>query len=623
MTDPPLSTMAPPEAAAPPTVNQPPRNAPPTTPDQPVTKRLVTREHDLTIRAFFPAPSAPTKFNPTSAMHQLLRTMLKDEPSLVLHTPNNDQQIVLASESLPIGEKAFKQFFKVSNPRAERQNLSYFCIGCHVFSNRTLGNIKFHSPENQLLTWLKKNKVFVESDNLGTDRPVTVGYFTKIDPTITHLANFHAHLVNQLMLIEIDVDTAIELAPHLKTAQADAMSNGDDFVPILPPFELYKTRLTAGREPSQVKTEVIGVKGAPKDAKLLGEFFTRMASEGHTDARDGVFLPRGAANLLGPATYTQVLQENNFFLNNVATIPVNLEHKAWFAIIDPNNHSETDPVTLHEHLLRKSWFLRVKSITRSKCMVVTTKSNLTEEREWLDNNLEKIIRKSIPPGYEPPSSQLPRRLDKPVYTTTYRTYADILKKQFSLESTTPRTAMEINRPPRKRQASILDYDSDPSIEYPPLPSKVVTAPASNPSTTTTEQQLTTVSPECATMLIELKNEIQQLKQSMQPASTTTPTKVDYAAELQSLKSELQSLRNFINTAVEQLKTEIVSIHAPTTAMETDLDHATETTPEISELIADLKQDIANVAIEMRAKFQKQEALATAPRIPFQLTPFPT
>jgi len=229
--------------------------------------------------------------------------MLKDEQSLVLCTPNNDKQIVLASETLPAGKKAFKQFFNVSTPHAERQNPTYLCIGCHVLSDCTLGSIKFHSNEHHLLTWLKKAKIFIESDSLGIERLVTVGYFTTIDPTIMHLANFNNHLVNNLMLIDIDVDTAIELAPYLKTAQLDAMSNGDDFVTILPPFELYKTRLTHGRHSSKTSTEVIGVKGAPKDAKLLGEFFTRLASKTKNDSCDGVFLPKGAVHLLGTATY--------------------------------------------------------------------------------------------------------------------------------------------------------------------------------------------------------------------------------------------------------------------------------------------------------------------------------
>ncbi len=50
----------------------------------------------------------------------------------------------------------------------------------------------------------------------------------------------------------------------------------------------------------------------------------------------------------------------------------------------------------------------------------------------------------------------------------------------------------------------------------------------------------------------------------------------------------------------------------TNAMETDADHSTTITPEISDLIADLKHDIATIAIEMRAKFNQQATINTKP-----------
>jgi len=70
--------------------------------------------------------------------------------------------------------------------------------------------------------------------------------------------------------------------------------------------------------------------------------------------------------------------------------------------------------------------------------------------------------------------------------------------------------------------------------------------------------------------------------------------------LAALKNNLQSLCTLITTAVEQLKTEIVSLHATlaTNDMETDVDHSAATTPDLSDLIADLKHDIATVALEM-------------------------
>ncbi len=338
-------------------------------------------------------------------MTTLFRTILKDEPSLVLCTLSNDKQIVLAMDLLPIGEKEFKKYFNVSAARSERQKSSHVCIGCNVLSNRSLSNIKFNSKDGHLLAWLKQQRVFIESDGLGTDRPVTIGYFTKIAADLTHLTNFRDHLANQLMMVDLDSATAVELAPHLKEEQLEAMTNGDEYV-TLPEFEIYRTHLTHGREPSQVKTDVLGVKCAHRDAKLLNEFLTRMATTGHHQ-RDGVFVPKGAVHLLGPQTYEQVLKDHNFFLTTVATIPINLEYCAWFAIINPNNTSETEPMSLYEHLIRKPWFLRIEEVARRKCLIVTTRPNLPEACTWMDTNLEPMIRKSIPEGIDPPASQLP------------------------------------------------------------------------------------------------------------------------------------------------------------------------------------------------------------------------
>jgi len=151
------------------------------------------------------------------------------------------------------------------------------------------------------------------------------------------------------MMVDINVDTAIDLALHLKPEQLDAMSNGDDFIPILLDFEIYCMHLSHGHEPSQVSTDVLGIKCALKDAKLLGEFMMCLASITNTN-QDGVFLPKGVAYLLGLDMYANVLKANELFLTTVATIPVNLEFDAWFAVINPNHASDNKPISLHDHL---------------------------------------------------------------------------------------------------------------------------------------------------------------------------------------------------------------------------------------------------------------------------------
>jgi len=255
---------------------------------------------------------APTKFNPIVVMKQLFHVMLKDKPSLVIQTATNDKQIDLVSDSIPMSESKFKKFFKVSTLRIKNQHKSHVCIGCYMLSNCSLGSIKFQSTDHNLLNWLKKEQVFVEADSLGIDCLITIGHFIKIAPTLTNLCNFHDYLIDQLMLINIDADTVVTLAPHLKDTQLDVMSNGDEYVPILPDFEVYRMWLTHGRALSQVMTEVLGIKSAPQDAKLLGKFFTRLASEKSNDHHDGTFLPKGTVHLLGMQTYEQVLKENNF-----------------------------------------------------------------------------------------------------------------------------------------------------------------------------------------------------------------------------------------------------------------------------------------------------------------------
>jgi len=598
MTDPPPSTMAASEAATPSRVPQQARNAPPTAPPPSGEKNLVTRELDLTLRAFFPIPTAPTKFNPIQAMTSLLRTMIKDEPSLVLRTPSNDQQIIITSSSLPTREAEFKKYFKVSNPRSEKLNGLQICIGCHVLSNRSLGKIKHQSNDGNLLTWLKRERVFLEADNLGIDRPVTIGHFTKITATLTHLTNFRDYLANQLMLVEIEADTAIELAPHLKQAQIDAMSNGDDFIPILPAFEIYRTHLSHGRAPTQVKTDVLGVKCASRDAKLLGEFFTRMAAATNNDHRDGVFVPKGAVHLLGPQTYEQVLKDNNFFLTTVATIPINLTYGAWFAVIDTTHNSETEPISLHDHLLRKPWFLRIESVDRNKCLLITTKTNLPEARAWVDNNLEVLIRKSIPEGTEQPS-QLPCRLDKPVFSASSYSYADALKKQFSLVPNAANSTTDHTRPPRKRQAAIIDYDSDQSSS------------AANPS-------------------IPVENKKSTSPHDRHPtAPTATTTTIDYANELLSIRQELSELKALITTVVAQFTTAIASLPATSsnpsqsTDMDTTVDQTTNTptSPDLPAIIEDFKHELAAFFRETRELLQHQPA--ANPFAGFKLTLMPT
>ncbi len=125
---------------------------------------------------------------------------------------------------------------------------------------------------------------------------------------------------------------------------------------------------------------------------------------------------------------------------------------------------------------------------------------------------------------------------------TSRTYADILKQQFSLKPMATTTTNDNNWPPRKCQATVIDYNLDQTESQ-----SITTAVASTNSTNN--------SPSSSSNLV--------------PPSTATKT--EYVTDLQLLKNEIQVLRTLLTHTVEQIKNEIASIRTPPVpgAMEID------------------------------------------------------
>jgi len=66
------------------------------------------------------------------------------------------------------------------------------------------------------------------------------------------------------------------------------MSCGNEYIPILPDFEIYCTCISHGYKPMQVSTKVLGIKSAPWDAKLLSNFFTHLALATSNDQHDSI-----------------------------------------------------------------------------------------------------------------------------------------------------------------------------------------------------------------------------------------------------------------------------------------------------------------------------------------------
>jgi len=218
----------------------------------PVQKTVDERTHSFTIRAYFPPPPAKQKFLPILSMRSFFTALTKVEPSMTVVNPINNQKLDPSKNMIPTTEAEFKKFFTVSmDTRANTKQQHIIIIGCQVHSNRTLREIKFDKTKKSFLDWLAKENVFVELDTLGVNQTILIGYLARLHPHYTNKANLKELLKIAFKDVHLNPTLAVELDPTLKPLQTAVRANSDDFITPLPPFELYKTKITHGRDARQ------------------------------------------------------------------------------------------------------------------------------------------------------------------------------------------------------------------------------------------------------------------------------------------------------------------------------------------------------------------------------------
>jgi len=161
-------------------------------------------------------------------------------------------------------------------------------------------------------------------------------------------------------------------------------------------------------------------------------------------------------------------------------------------------------------------------------------------------------------------------------------YANILKQQFSLAPIATMASTAHNRPPRKRQTTQLDYDSDKSAKDISTTTKIglnkpSAAPTPHPTTRTTDTTQNTNSTE----LLTIKDEIQQLKTIL-------------ATAVAQITQALASLPNNNHTSSSDN-----DMDTDATTLKHELDSNNPTTLDLLAIINELKTEILNFTKETR------------------------
>jgi len=187
------------------------------------------------------------------------------------------------------------------------------------------------------------------------------------------------------------------LDPSLKELRQQAKTNGDQFIPEIPPFTVYKTRISHSRDKMKVSTDIISIKCASTQAKLLKEFFSQLASPEHYKKQISIFVPTGAVHTIGSTIYAKLLGDNNAFLKSVITIPVgDFSHETLDIPFSLDKDTDIHQTTLTDIMMEQTWCLNVKKTSiHNKVLLTTTKSQLDTARHGIDTELPSLYNQNI------------------------------------------------------------------------------------------------------------------------------------------------------------------------------------------------------------------------------------
>jgi len=497
-----------------------------------------------------PSTKATTKttYNPIPKVKTLLMTMAELDPGLTVTALDGKSTLIIGKDKFPITETAFKQFFSCDwDNQGKSQNHS-IRLGCQINGNRTLNNLKHAIKPNPLLTWLYREKVFLEADALGIGKTKTIGYLTHIHPRLINRNNTKVKLAETLEMTHIEYEEACKLDTNIMKETDVMIDNGDEPTVQCPPFEIFHTTIGSGPSNACSETDVIGIKCKVGKAALVREFFLQTAEQIEKQGQ-GKFVPAGLANVIGKATMSKLIQDNNQYLKNITSIPIyGLPTEALKIVMEVNDEDADNKkvqITVLDYILAAEWCHGLEPTdSNGKYLIITTVRQVSEAREWIDNNLEAMFTEFLPnygtfplvEGYE-----YPKRGDKPRYSSQLGTYADKLRALYPTTQTNVKgNENKWNRSPlhntRKTQPSTLIFDTD---EYPTL-----TKP--NPKRTNTgeakpQTEPFTHVPHASSMAQDIQNQIlQDMKEDF--------TKM--------VNAGINVLREELTTNLDNLKTEL-------------------------------------------------------------------
>jgi len=528
-----------------------------------------------------------TEINVTATVKQLFSTMKSADPRLTVLALDRQASFRPNNDEFPTTEDKFKKFYLV-HPRSNNPVYkNHVTIGCILRTSKTIANLKESDVNNiKLLDWLTVFKIFLEADTLGHDITKVIGFLLHVHPRVVHRDALKEVLTSKLQELTIDPKQVIALDPTAADHYQHAMDSGDHLDTYVPPFEIFSTVISNTHESKHVNTRAIGIKCAARHHALFRELFSQLFTTPPTKLAHIQFSLSGILTVIGAAAFQNLIRDNNKHFDNLATIPLagitNDHLDLDIPVADPKDPNHR--MTIRKIILANEWCSTIETThTNGRLLLTTTKHNLAEARQRIDQNMEPLFTHFLPknPRFAPHSNYpIPRRTDRISINTTTKQYAAKLVNSIPNYGTTGKDKDKFSKFPTKHQDKnpkyIYSEQNFPTLKKPPTPQNTPDSNIQQPASKTPNTKNTQPTPGTPTFQPKQPFDLQALKAQIQKNLETDFTKLinakidDFHSEIRHTMKKMETSYDELSTAVKMLTEQQQRMHVTLESLQNNI-----------------------------------------------------
>ena len=328
------------------------------------------------VKVEFKLNNVTTRFNARTALGKLLEQMRLVDRHTIMKSVKDDEEWTTAEE-LPVGaDLGDHVVIRHENNPLQRNSITIYTT---IKSAKTISEIKFNQT---MYHYLSTNKIYLRPDRYKTEKTRSPGFFIKLHPRLIYKDTYKNKINHAVKNLTLDKTNDV-VAQYLSFVDAKS-----DDIP-LPEYHLHSTKRKFG----PVTAEVLQVTCPEHAATFLKTVLCKLSEK--KALPQGIFIPTGTQQILGPATMVSLLRQHNMFLATTTMIALEGidEEVMWESSLSINSSTNgtLDQKLRHDFPGIQTIEKTNSTVTTGKWFVVINKKDESSFHDYIDESLPRIF----------------------------------------------------------------------------------------------------------------------------------------------------------------------------------------------------------------------------------------